>query len=168
MARILSRLALVPLLLAVSLVSVGSSYALGYGTVTITSAPYLIQTGDEPRISVHAEWSGLTGMLVRIGLKVRNDYGAFSSDANITSYDTNCRSGCESNLTDGKTDAVFSLTAEPSTPGSSIYLYPTSLTVYATLSQCPNESSSESECTVIAASEPATITVSTIGEPPSP
>jgi hypothetical protein len=168
LARVLLRLAIVPFLLVVSLVAVASSYGLGYGTVTITSIPYFIRTGDEPSVSVHAEWSGLSGMVVRIGLKVRNDYGAFSSEANITSYDTDCKLGCVSNFTDGKTDAVFSLTAEPSTPGSSIYLYPTSLTVYATLSQCPNESSSETECTVIAASEPATIIISTIGEPPSP
>jgi len=166
LARISSRLALVPLLLLVSLVGVRVSYAFRYGSVTITSAPYSMETGNDPSISVHAEWSGLAGMLVRVGLYVRNDYGAFSSDANITSYNATCQSGCQSNLADGEINATFSLTAEASYPSSSIYLYPSSLTVYATLSQCALNGMLE--CTVIASSQPVTITLSVIGEPPAP
>lgn len=168
MARILSRLAIIPLLLTVSLVGVSSSYAFSYGVVSITSAPYAVETGDEPSISVHAEWSGVSGMSVTIGLKVRNNYGAFSYGANITSYDTGCMSGCQSNLADGKIDAIFSLTAGTSETGSSIYLYPTSLTIFATLSQCPNGLFDQSQCTVIATSQPVTITIAVIGEPSPP
>ena len=108
-------------------------------------------------------------MLVRIGLRVGNNYGAFSYGANITSYDADCQSGCQSNLANGKIDSIFSLITGASYPDYSIYLYPSSLTIYATLSQCaPNELSDESQCTVLTSSQPVTITLSVIGEPPPP
>ncbi len=106
-------------------------------------------------------------MSVRIDLKIRNNYGAYSYGANLTSYEADCTSDCQSNLTEGKTDVTFSLTAEAPYLNA-IYLYPNSLTLYATLSQCLSNEMSESQCTVIASSQPATVAISVIGAPPMP
>jgi len=78
-------------------------------------------------------------------------------------------SGCQSSVAEGKIDAEFSLTPKSQLADGPIYLYPASLTLYATLSECfPGESSNESRCVLIASSEPFTIIVSLIGAPPEP